>query len=307
MSATSLRIATRASRLALWQANHVAGLLRAAANVAVEIVHVSTVGDRDQRESLQQIGGEGVFTREVQLAVLDGRADIAVHSLKDLPTIAAAGMTLAAVPERGPTGDALLLPKIASQTGSVADLPANARIGTSSLRRQAQLLHLRSDLQLLPVRGNVETRIAKLDAGEYQALVLAEAGLVRLGLEGRISSRLLPPDMYPAVGQGALGIECRADDDSTRDLLQSINHPDTLAAVTAERSLLAELRAGCHAPVGAASKVNRSNLELEGVVLSRDGVQRLVAQGTASADKAVELGKRVAEDLLRQGAGALIQ
>jgi hydroxymethylbilane synthase len=304
---TAVRIATRASPLARWQAGHVAALLRAAApGVTVEIVHVTTAGDRNQTGPLSQFGGMGVFTREVQTAVLDSRADLAVHSLKDLPTETAAGLTLAAIPDREDTADALLLPVGPGQPHDLGSLPLDSRIGTGSLRRRAQLLHLRPDLQMHEIRGNVETRIARLDAGDYDALVLASAGLRRLGLDGRVVQRLEPPVMYPAVGQGALGIECRESDAPLRALLARIDEPRARACVTAERSLLAALRAGCHAPVGATTRTDGARLELEAVVLSHDGHERLVAQSTSSIDRGAELGREVANLLLAQGAQRLI-
>ena len=302
-----LRIATRASRLALWQAEYVAALLsEKIPGCRVELIHISTTGDRDQSESLRSFGGMGVFTREVQKALLDGRADIAVHSLKDLPTESAAGLVLGAVPERGPLVDALVLPAKHSGPSSLETLPRQARVGTGSLRRQSQLLHVRPDLQLLEVRGNVETRLRKLDEGEYDALVLAAAGLTRLGLQGRISRELAPPLMYPAVGQGALGLECRSDDASTQTGLAQLNDFVTHQRVLAERSLLAELRAGCHAPVGALTRVEGSRLFLEGVVLSPNGETRLHSQADLPITEPVKLGKIVAEDLLRRGADAVI-
>ncbi|HTI51673.1 MAG TPA: hydroxymethylbilane synthase [Planctomycetaceae bacterium] len=305
---STLRIATRASALALWQANHIAARIAAVApETTVELVQVTTTGDRDQSGALRAFGGLGVFTREVQKAVLDRRADLAVHSLKDLPTETAAGLCLAAVPEREETADALVLPGPRAAAGSLDQLRQGARIGTGSLRRRAQLLHLRPDLVLEEVRGNVETRISKLDAGDYDALVLAVAGLKRLGLERRISARLEPPTMFAAVGQGALGIECREDDRPVRDLLLQIEDRLTRARVAAERALLAQLRAGCHAPVGAASNVVVGRLTLEAVVLSADGRQRIIAQETASVDDALALGVRVADRLLAQGAQALIR
>jgi hydroxymethylbilane synthase len=301
-----IRIATRASRLALWQANHVAGLLRASApHLAVEVVHVTTTGDRDQTGRLSEFGGLGVFTREVQKAVLEGHADLAVHSLKDLPTESAAGLVLAAVPARERTADALVLPAGAAGANDLAVVPISARLGTASLRRRAQLWNVRRDLQMLDVRGNVETRIKKLDAGEYDGLVLAAAGLKRLGLAGRISLELLPPIMYPAVGQGALGIECREDDAETIALLARIDDGSAHRGVTAERSLLAHLRAGCHAPVGAATRIAGEELLLEAVVLNLSGTERLFASGRTTAD-AGSLGREVAEQLLQQGAGRLI-
>jgi hydroxymethylbilane synthase len=304
-----LRIATRASPLALWQARHVAALIGAVApGLNVEIVHVATTGDRDQTESLRSFGGLGVFTREVQKAVLDGRADVAVHSLKDLPTELAAGLCLAAVPARDDSADALVLPVGREAATELEALPPAARIGTGSLRRRAQLLFIRPDVVFDEVRGNVETRLAKLDAGGCEALVLAVAGLKRLRLEGRISRRMEPPVMFAAVGQGALGVECRDGDEGerVRDILRLIDDGEARARVTAERALLAQLRAGCHAPVGAATRIDAGTLSLESVVLSADGKHRLVAKGTAPVAGASRLGVEVAESLLRQGAQALI-
>ncbi len=301
-----VRIATRASRLALWQANHVAGLVRRVApHLAVEVVHVTTTGDRDQTGRLSAFGGLGVFTREVQKAVLDGHADLAVHSLKDLPTEPAAGLVLAAVPAREDTADALVLPAGAAGADDLAALPDGARLGTGSLRRRAQLWHVRRDLQMVDVRGNVETRLHKLDTGEYDGLVLAKAGLNRLDLARRISLELSPPLMYPAVGQGALGIECREDDTDTIALLACIDDRSAHRCVTAERSLLAQLRAGCHAPVGAATCIAGEELLLEAVVLNPAGTERLFTSGRGITDAAA-LGQEVADRLLQQGAGRLI-
>lgn len=302
-----IRIATRASQLALWQANHVAGLLRQAApGRQVEIVHVSTVGDREQAEPIRVIGGMGIFTREVQRAVLDQRADLAVHSLKDLPTDPTPGLCLAAVPERADVADALVFPESSARADGLDALPQGARVGTGSLRRQAQLLHLRPDFKLLEVRGNVETRLRKLDGGEYDALVLAVAGLTRLGLAQRICCRLIPPVMLAAVGQGALGLECRDDDDGLRQLLATIEDVSTRRRVLAERALLADLRGGCLAPIGVHSQVDSNGLVLEAVVLSPDGRQRLTASAR-SAEDPESLGRMVAEVLRSQGAAALIE
>ncbi len=318
VTAPPLRIATRASQLALWQANHIADRLRGLApERTIELVHVTTSGDRDQTGALASFGGVGVFTREVQRAVLDGRADLAVHSLKDLPTEPVDGLVLAAVPERAPRFDALILPSgdrdsppAESHRGDskplIAAMSAKARIGTGSLRRQAQLRHLRPDLELLEIRGNVDTRLRKLDEGAYDAIILAEAGLRRLGLDARISGLLAPPVLYPSVGQGALGIECRASDDATRAILARLTDATTHAAVLAERALLAELRAGCHAPLGVSTTVSEGSLTLEGVVLSPDGTQRLLAKSAGDARDPELIGRAVAEELRRQGAGALI-
>lgn len=303
----SIRIATRASRLALWQAEHVSALLKVAApDATVEIVHVSTLGDRDLTEPLRTLGAFGVFTREVQKVVLDNHADIAVHSLKDLPTDEVDGLCLAAVPGRGPMFDTLVLPASAPAGAGWDSLPERARIGTGSPRRQAQLRHLRPDVELLEVRGNVETRLRKLDAGEYDALILAVAGLERLGLGNRITQPLTPPIMFPAVGQGALGLECRADDSWLREILSRIDDPTTRAAVTAERSLLAELRAGCHAPLGVSSTATAAELRLEAVVLSPDGVSRITAHATNPLNDAAALGRTVANALRQQGADSMI-
>ncbi|MEZ6124519.1 MAG: hydroxymethylbilane synthase [Planctomycetaceae bacterium] len=245
-----IRIATRSSKLALWQAEHVRDLIRQSSpDVDVHILHITTTGDQNQIDALRQFGGTGVFTREVQNSVLNGETHLAVHSLKDLPTESAEGLVLAGVPDRAARCDALLLPEGRSiQTPD--ELPQGAVIGTGSPRRQAQLLNIRPDLQMREIRGNVDTRIRKLDDGDYDAIILAEAGLTRLGLSDRISLILEPPVMLPAIGQGALGLECRHDDEFTIGVLQKLTNPDVLACVTAERSLLKELRAGCHAPLG---------------------------------------------------------
>jgi hydroxymethylbilane synthase len=304
-----LRIATRASNLALWQANFVADLLRSLdLGLQVELVHVTTTGDRLGDASLSGLGGGGVFTREIQHAVLDGRADVAVHSLKDLPTEPVSGICLAAVPKRASPWDALVLPRESSSAvASIRGLPPHARIGTGSQRRRAQLLHLRPDLQFLDLRGNVETRLRKLDEGASSALILAEAGLDRLGLSTRISARLASPDLFPAVGQGALGLECRSDDAIVRPIVERLNDPTTWSAVTAERQTLARLGAGCHAPVGVSTTVEGDDLTLEAVVLGRDGKERLHSKTTGPLADPVAIGNQAAEDLLRQGAGPLIE
>lgn len=304
---TPIRIATRASRLAMWQAEYTAGLLRRhSPGCEVELIQISTTGDRDRTTSLGGFGGVGVFTREIQNALLDGRADLAVHSLKDLPTEPHGELALAAIPQRASMFDALVLPTTAQPAAGFDALPDAARVGTGSLRRRAQLLFHRSDLQPCEVRGNVETRLRKLDDGEYDALILAAAGLQRLDLGSRISLEIRPPLMYPAVGQGALGIECRTDDTELRALLGKLDDPATRCAVTAERRLLARLRAGCHAPVGVITSIQTEQLQLEAVVLSSDGRQRLTASAARTADEAESLGEQVAVDLLAQGAAALI-
>lgn len=307
-ASATIRIATRSSNLALWQARHVSELLlRANPGVTVELVEVSTVGDRDLVQPLREFGGLGVFTREVQQALLEGRADVAVHSLKDLPTDSHPELELAAIPERGTTADALVLPADRQKSSQEDDsllawLPKGARVATGSPRRQAQLKHVRSDLQLLEVRGNVETRLRKLDAGEFDAMILAAAGLERLQLAHRISRRLAAPSMYYAVGQGALGLECRRGDEVTRESLARLTDPATWACATAERALLAQLRAGCHAPVGVLCCCDGSRLQLEGVVLTPDGQRRWAAAASGSVNDPTSLGVTVANLLLSHGA-----
>ena len=306
MSLDTIRIATRSSQLALWQAHHVKSLIAKACGIKVKIVHVKTEGDQNQTDPLRQFGGAGLFAREVQRSVLDGHTHIAVHSLKDLPTESADGLLLAGIPKRAPRFDAILLPEGATNPTSVHELPEKSRIGTGSPRRQAQLLHMRPDLRVLEIRGNVETRIAKLDDGEYDAIVLAEAGLRRLGLENRISFLVQPPEMYPAVGQGAIGIECRSDDENVQNVLQQITDEDVACCTRAERSLLLELRAGCHAPLGALTELDAGQMKLTGILLSSDGTQRLEATADGPVESAVELGVAVAQQLLSAGGQKLV-
>jgi hydroxymethylbilane synthase len=296
-----LRLGTRASALARWQADWVAAQL-ADRGVAVELVLISTRGDQQQQGPIGSLGGQGVFTKELQNALLDGRIDLAVHSLKDLPTDEVVGLSLAAVPERGPVGDVLV-----SRGQDFHELPQGAVIGTGSLRRRAQLLHARRDLKMADLRGNVDTRLKKLEQGDYQAIVLAEAGLVRLGLADRITARLPMSLILPAVGQGALGIETRADDTIARGALAPLDHPATHAAAVAERSMLAALRGGCLAPVGAWGRTGGDGLlHLTGVVLSPDGSRRIESTYTAEPAEATDLGERVAEALIADGAAGMI-
>ncbi|MDA1014915.1 MAG: hydroxymethylbilane synthase [Planctomycetota bacterium] len=310
MSPSTIRIATRSSQLALWQAHHIADCLRVAGH-NVDIIHVSTSGDRDQQGALRSFGGMGVFTREVQRVVLDGDADVAVHSLKDLPGESADGLCLAAVPERASRFDALVMPSSWSGHAAMvagdplAILPPGARVGTGSPRRQTQLAVARPDLQLAEIRGNVDTRLRKLDDGEYDALVLAEAGLSRLEHADRITCRLAPPLMYGAVGQGALGLECRTDDESTRRALGELTDSPSMACITAERALMIDLQAGCHAPLGVQTLVLGDTLVLEAVLLSLDGSRRLLASSSDLVGNATALGREVARNLLDQGAESL--
>jgi hydroxymethylbilane synthase len=295
-----LRLGTRASALARWQADWVAARLTER-GVAVELVLITTQGDV-KTGPLGQIGGQGLFTKELQRALLENQIDLAVHSLKDLPTAPVEGLSIAAVPERESTADALL----SSKADSLASLPQAARIGTGSLRRKAQLLHLRPDFLVEDIRGNVETRVRKLDEGQFDAIVLAEAGLKRLGLARRIASLIPQSVMLPAVGQGALAIEARTDDARTHRVLAPLDDFATHQGVLAERTLLFELRAGCLAPVGAFGRVAGGRLVLDAVVLSAEGQRRLTASGAMETAAAVALGQQVAADLLQQGAANLI-
>ena len=294
-----LRIGTRGSPLALWQARHIADLLRrVAAPRPVELVEIETTGDRIREIALTQIGGDGVFTKEIQRALLSDLIDVAVHSLKDLPTTFVEGLALAAVPERGPAGDAF----VSHKHKRFDDLPPAAIVGTSSLRRRSQALHRRPDLQLVNLRGNVETRLRKLDEQNLDAIILAEAGLRRLGLESHITELLDPQWMLPAVGQGALGLECRSDDVTTLALLDGLNHVPTRQAVLAERALLRGLGGGCLVPIGASSHVENEKLMLRGVVLSPDGKQRIAAEHSGAAREGEAVGQQLAEMLLASGA-----
>jgi hydroxymethylbilane synthase len=294
-----VRLGTRSSPLARWQAEWVAARLTAL-GVAVELVPITTQGDV-KTGPLGQIGGQGLFTKEIQRALLDEQIDLAVHSLKDLPTADVPGLAIAAVPVRESIHDVLVGPY-----RTLDELPHGARIGTGSLRRRAQLLHRRPDLELLEIRGNVDTRLRKVDSGEYDAIVLAQAGLSRLGLGQRIAYVIPTSLMLPAVGQGALGLETRSDDDFVRQLLRPLDDLDTHQAVAAERSLLQSLRAGCLAPVGAWGRVDNGKLHIEAVVLNPAGTKRLYVQRQGDPSKAVNLGQDAAEELLRQGAGELI-
>ena len=297
----TLRLGTRASALARWQADWVAARLREL-GVSVELVPITTTGDTLQAGPIETLGAQGVFTKELQRALLDESIDLAVHSLKDLPTDPVAGLRLAAVPEREAVGDVLV-----SRSGQpLANLPAGATIGTGSLRRQAQLRHARPDLTLADIRGNVDTRLRKLDEGQYDAIVLAEAGLVRLGLDGRITERLSHDILLPAVGQGALGIECRSTDARTLTAIGPLNDAISHSAVVAERALLAALRGGCLAPIGAWARLGQGELVLTARVLSIDGQRRLDVTHGDRPENAEALGQRAAADLIAQGAADLI-
>jgi hydroxymethylbilane synthase len=295
-----LRIGTRGSRLALWQAEHVAQRLRPlVAPREVVLVEIVTAGDQVRDVPLPNLGGEGVFTKEIQRALLAGTVDVAVHSLKDLPTAAVTGLTLAAVPVRGPVGDVF----VSRRHRAFDALPVGAVLATSSLRRRAQVLHRRPDLRLIDIRGNVETRLRKLADQDIDGLILAQAGLERLGLSDAITEILDSAWMLPAVGQGALGLECRADDSATTDLIRRLDDAPTRQAVLAERACLRALGGGCQVPIGVASSRTGDMLALTGVVLKPDGSRRIEGRASGSATDSETVGQQLAQELLAQGAG----
>jgi hydroxymethylbilane synthase len=299
----ALRIGTRGSALALWQARSIAAALREATGIEPEIVVIKTSGDKFQQVSFSQIGTKGVFIKELEDALLEERIDLAVHSMKDVPTEMPQGLTIAAIGKREDVRDALL----SSSGATLASLPQGARVGTSSLRRQSQLLYARRDLRLLELRGNVDTRIEKLKRGDYDAIVLAKAGLDRLGLSGNIS-QVLPHDVsLPAAGQGAIGIEARTGDAETMRVLAGLEDAETRSAVTAERCALAGLGGGCQVPIGAWGRIENGKLLLDVVVLSPDGTQRMWEKDSGSPVEAEGIGKRVAQKLRDDGAAALLE
>ena len=298
-----LRIATRKSPLALWQSEHVAAALRAAhSDLDVVLVPMSTRGDEVLDRSLAAIGGKGLFLKELELAMLRGEADCAVHSLKDVPMELEPGFALPAILQRADHADAF----VSNRYDGIDALPHGAVVGTSSLRRQAQLRALRPDLQLRDLRGNVNTRLAKLDAGEYDAIVLACAGLQRLGFDARIRSRMDAPQWLPAPAQGAIAIECREDDADTRALCATLDHAATRICVEAERAMNRALHGSCHVPVAAFARLDGEHLHLHGLVGSAVDGRAIRAQAQGRGDAPECLGLEVAQALQQQGAGELI-
>ncbi|MBP8810992.1 MAG: hydroxymethylbilane synthase [Kofleriaceae bacterium] len=298
-----LVIATRGSALALWQAEHVKARLEATRpGLAVELLTLSTAGDRILDVALAAIGGKALFVKEIEQALLDGRAHVAVHSMKDLPAELAPGLALAAVSSREDPRDAIVSPH-----GALAALPAGAVLGTSSLRRQCQLLAHRPDLQIKLLRGNVPTRVGKLDAGDYDAIVLAAAGLTRLGLADRITEALPIEVCLPAVAQGVLAIETRADDADTMALVREALHDPTEAdRIAAERSFLAAMGGSCQTPLAAHALLDGGALELRALCGTPDGTTVLRATARGPRTEAVALGERAAAELLAAGAGAIV-
>jgi hydroxymethylbilane synthase len=296
------RLGTRASRLALVQAESVAAALRAL-GADVELMPIRTSGDRLAQVALADFGGKALFVKEIEEALVDGRADIAVHSLKDLPAILAPGLVLAAFPPREDPRDVL----VTRAGGTLESLPSRSAVGTSSLRRRALALARRPDLRIAPIRGNVETRLAKLDRGEYDALILAKAGLDRLALTDVPATPLSVDEFLPAPGQGILGVEAREADRDTLELLAGLDDTRTRMAALAERSLLEALGAGCHAPVAGYAWSDERVLTLTGLVASPEGNVVLQSSVSGPPSAAVELGVKLAEDLLAQGAAPLLR
>jgi hydroxymethylbilane synthase len=295
-----LRIGSRGSQLALWQANHIAALLRGRGN-EVEIEIIKTTGDKITDVPLAKVGTKGMFTKEIEEALAAVRVDLAVHSLKDLPTELPPGFELAAVPRRDDPRDVFCSRKYAS----IEALPKSARVGTSSLRRQAQLKALRADLDLHPLRGNVDTRLAKLEGGEYDAVILAAAGLNRLGKTESIKQFISADVMCPAAGQGALAVEVRARDTATLQLLTFLDDSDARATTICERALLGRLGGGCQVPIGAMAEMRSGRLHLRAVVANPDG--SLVLRESGDGEDPVQLGESVGDALLRRGGKAILE
>ncbi|UIJ75485.1 MULTISPECIES: hydroxymethylbilane synthase [unclassified Acinetobacter] len=299
-----LKIATRQSPLALWQAEHIRARLEALhANLKVELVTFVTQGDKILDTPLAKIGGKGLFVKELEAALLDGRADLAVHSMKDVPMALPEGLSLAVICEREDPLDAF----VSNTYNSFDDLPQGAKVGTSSLRRKCQILKQRPDLEIIDLRGNVGTRLSKLDAGNYDAIILASAGLKRLGLAERIRHTLEPVVSLPAVGQGALGLECRSQDQTVLDLILPLMHTETNACVRAERAFNAYLEGGCQVPIAGYATLENGQIHLEGRVGSVDGQTLLKAQQVGFPEQAEQLGVKLAQDLLAQGAGEILK
>jgi hydroxymethylbilane synthase len=302
-----LRIATRGSALALWQANHIRERLMQLHGVESELIRIRTSGDRFQGASVAQVseqtGTKGIFIKELEEALLAGTADLAVHSMKDVPTENPAGLIFPAITKREDVRDCL----ISRDGAKLKDLAAGARIGTSSLRRQAQLRHHRPDLELLELRGNVDTRLRKVAAGEFDAIVLATAGVKRLGASDKITEILSTEIMLPAVGQGALGIETRADDRDTVRLVAALDDPESHAAVTAERALLRELEGGCQLPLGAWARHENGELRLQACVFSADGKEFVRNELRGAVGDAETLGVRLGQILIEAGADRILR
>ncbi|MDH5325393.1 MAG: hydroxymethylbilane synthase [Gammaproteobacteria bacterium] len=299
----TLRIATRKSPLALWQAEYVKSrLLELHPNLQVELVKLVTQGDKILDTPLAKVGGKGLFVKELEQGMLRGEADIAVHSMKDVPVAFPEGLHLAVICEREDPRDAFVSNRIAS----LDELPQGSVVGTSSLRRQCQLRHVRPDLVIKDLRGNVNTRLAKLDAGEYDAIILASAGLIRLGFEDRIKAFIDTDTSLPAIGQGAVGIECRNNDERVLAYIEPLNHELTRICVSAERALNERLEGGCQVPIGGFAELNQGELRLRGLVGQPDGSVMIKGQVQGTAEQAEQLGRDLADDLLSRGARKIL-
>lgn len=306
-----LRIGTRGSSLALWQANHIAESLAQRHGIETDLVRIRTAGDHLQSASIAQVnaaigsesGSKGIFIKELEEALLAGAIDLAVHSMKDVPTEIPDGLEFAAITRREDPRDCL----ISRESATLNTLAAGARVGTSSLRRQVQLRHQRPDIEAVDLRGNVDTRLKKLDVGEFDAIILAAAGVNRLGLSGRVTQILNEDVMLPAVGQGALGIETRANDTETSRLTVAIDHAETRACVTAERALLHELQGGCQVPLGAWSQLVADEIHIEAAVFSADGREFVRRDARGSAASPAALGKQLGKILLEAGADKILR
>lgn len=299
-----LRIATRKSPLALWQAEYVRDRLQYHhPHLSIELVTFTTRGDKILDTPLAKIGGKGLFVKELEVAMLEGRADLAVHSMKDVPMAFPDGLALTTICEREVPTDAF----VSNDYGALSDLPAGAVVGTSSLRRQCQLRAQFPHLQIKDLRGNVQTRLSKLDNNEYAAILLATAGLLRLGLDNRITAQLSVEESLPAGGQGAVGIECRSDDELLHQLLAPLHHQDTADCVMAERAMNRHLEGGCQVPIACYAQCEGEELAMKGLVGSPDGETLLTATQRGQRSEAEQLGVLLAEKLLQQGAGAILQ
>ena len=298
-----IKIATRKSPLAMWQAEFVkAELLKHHSDLEVELLAMTTKGDKILDTPLAKVGGKGLFVKELEMAMLEGRADIAVHSMKDVPMEFPHGLGLSVICEREDPRDAF----VSDTCSSLDELPAGAVVGTSSLRRQCQICAAYPHLNIRDLRGNVNTRLAKLDAGEYDAIILASAGLIRLEMSDRIASRLPPEVSLPAGGQGAVGIECRVDDVQTKELLKPLHHLPTATCVLAERAMNRHLQGGCQVPIACYAELQQGNLWLRGLVGSVDGKMILQNEIHGPEEQAEELGVALAEQLLAAGAGGIL-
>ncbi len=299
----TIRIGTRKSQLALWQANYVRErLLTAHPELTVELVKMSTQGDKILDTSLAKVGGKGLFIKELEQRLLDGSTDIAVHSLKDMTIDLPDGLHLSAICPREDPRDAF----VSNHFKSLNDLPAGSRVGTSSLRRQAQLRTSHPILKIIGLRGNVNTRLSKLDDGDYDAIILAAAGLKRLGFQSRITHALEPEQCLPAVGQGAVCIECRSDDSELNNLLAPLNDADTASCVSAERAMNAALDGGCQVPIAGYAVLEGDEIYMRGLVGDPDGGEVLTCEARAPRAEAEALGKKLADDLLGQGADKIL-